>query len=287
MTPDLPANRLLLLTRRRTGSNFEGLGLLRPCYPWWKLKAHVYDQTAIGMERWAVPTPRVRFDFEKLRTQAEVSNEDIKTMVANAKETAKRYRTHELGYLSGPDGIDFDTFGDGAFNPQLPETVLNLCDRQMLMPWGLQFLLLGTNDTGSRAVGEVQASFFRRIAINGLDYVAAQIGGTDAPGSGTVGRLMRWNFPDLDESEWPRLQHEGLDPGPLLDVISSLGFLATTGVLTPTNDLENMIRQAFKAPVLTEENKRSPDERIAGGSPAAAAQALMRDRAARLGRQSA
>ncbi len=277
----VPANKILLLTRRRTGSNFEGLGLLRPGYAWWKLKGHVYDMLAIGMERWAVPTPIVRTDLEKLRTQGGLTAPTIKAMIDNAQETVKAYLSHEQAYLSTVEGVTFDVFGAGAFDAAAPEAVVNLCDRQMLFPWGLQFLTLGVNDTGSRAVGEMQASFFRRLVVNGNDYVAATVGGTDSPGSGTCGRLMRWNFPDLDEGEWPRLEHEGLDPGPLLDLVGQMPALVQAGLVTPRDAVERFILKAFRAPDLPDAEGRPIDERLPMASPLGAAVGLM-DRTRRL-----
>jgi len=41
-TPEpIPANKLLLLTPNRTGSNFEGAGMLRPVWWWWRTKQRV------------------------------------------------------------------------------------------------------------------------------------------------------------------------------------------------------------------------------------------------------
>ena len=62
-TPEpIPANKLLLLTLNKTGSNFEGVGMLRPVWWWWRTKQRVSNLMCVGLDRWAVPTPKVKVD---------------------------------------------------------------------------------------------------------------------------------------------------------------------------------------------------------------------------------
>ena len=58
----IPANKLLLLTLNKTGSNFEGIGMLRPVWWWWRTKQRVSNMMCVGLDRWAVPTPKVTID---------------------------------------------------------------------------------------------------------------------------------------------------------------------------------------------------------------------------------
>lgn len=274
--PTVPAEKVLLFTHARTGANFEGVGLLRPCWFPWTLKKHAYDQIAIGVERWAVPTPVVTYDMRALR-DAGFTPPQIATMIANANESLKAYVGHESAYLGAPTGITFSAFGDNVGQHLMPGEVVKECNREMLMAFGLQFLMLGVSDTGSRAVGDVQASFFRRQAVNGLDLVAAVVGGAPGPGRGLVGRLMRWNFPTLPPEEWPRLEHRGLDPGPLLELLTALPALGQSGFVTPTDAMENAILDGFRQPPLAKAFGRDPTERAAMGSPLGAAASLMTD----------
>lgn len=275
--PRIPANRLVLFTHGLTGSNFEGLGLLRPCYFPWKLKTHLGDMMAIGAERWAVPTPIIEIDEDELRAR-HYDEAAIEKMVERAKASVKKLLSHAAGYLSTVKGISFSTYGEGAFNGAMPRELAEWCDRQILTAFGLQFLLLGINDTGSRAVGQVQETFFRRMAIDGLDHVAAVVGGEAGPGRGTVGRLMQWNFPDLDEGEYPRLRHEGLDTAPVLEFLDQLPALINSGAFTPDNATEAAVRNVLRLPPLAEDAQRDHLERMATGNPVGAATALMSQR---------
>lgn len=275
-----PANKLILLTHGQTGGNFEGCGMLRPIWFAKRMKSHAWDQIAIGIERWAVPTPWVQIDVKALTEQG-YSPAEIATMTANARESAKNYVGHESGYLSSAAGINFSAFGGDMGAALMPREVVRECNAEILTAFGLQFLMLGVNDSGGgRALSSDHSSFFRRLCIQGLDQVAATVGGDAGPGTGTLGRLMAWNFPSLDPAEWPRLTHEGLDPGPLLDLLPALTAAAGAGLITPRNALENLILTAIKAPPLTEEEEeaRGIDQRLASGSPIGAAASLFSER---------
>lgn len=240
----VPANKLVLLTLDRTGQNYAGRGLLRPCWYYWKLKTHALDMLAIAAERFAVPTPRVRVNRKEAQ---EASGYDdagaLNTAIDNAKAQAKAYTSHELAYLTEVAGVTFDTFG-ADFDPARLIAVVDHCDQQIYQAFLLGFMRLGVNDTGSRAVGEVQETFFRRAGVNILDYVAQVIGGPAGPGMGTAGRLLRWNFPSLPESEYPRLVHEGLTPSPLLAQLPNIIAAKGAGLLTWTREDEQDLRGA-------------------------------------------
>ena len=59
----IPAKYLLLFTLNREGSNYEGISALRPCYGNWWRKNNFNKINAIGIEKFAVPTPTDR-DWE-------------------------------------------------------------------------------------------------------------------------------------------------------------------------------------------------------------------------------
>lgn len=271
----IPAHKLVLMTLDRTGQNYEGRGLLRPCYFPWKLKAHALDMLGMGLERWGSPVPVVTIDEQKLINEGRDAS-SIATAQAEAEAQAKALVAHDRGYLTTFAGVEFGQFG-GTFNPAGAAEVIALCDRQIAQAFLLGFLQLGVSDTGSRSVGEVQETFFGRAAANFLDQIAAAIGGPAGPGSGTVGRLLWWNFgAALPPRMYPRLCHDGLDESPLLEMAGAVPGLITAGVLTPTDDLENAFRAGLGVEPLPEPFRRSPSERkaVAAGPLAAFAERL-------------
>jgi hypothetical protein len=278
-TPEpIPANKLLLLTLNRTGSNFEGIGMLRPVWWWWRTKQRVSNLMCVGLERWAIPTPKVKVDRSQAEQQG-LTDSDLSAMIDDAADQAQAFLATEQSFLVESPVIQFDSYG---MTPNLysqgPLDIIKECDNQISQAFLAQFANLGISDTGSRSVGEVHLSVFRRAAINLCDIVASQISGADRRGGGTIGRLIRWNYGYIDPSKLPRLTHTGLDTDDLAESLGMLPGLVQSGLLTPDDELERAIRERLGAGDLPEVAERSPLDRTAkqGGGVAALAETLMK-----------
>jgi len=278
----IPANKLLLLTLNKTGSNFEGVGMLRPVWWWWRTKQRVSNLMCVGLDRWAVPTPKVKVD----RSQAEalgLSDGDIDAMIEDAEAQAQSFISAEQSYLVENGAVSFETY---AATPNLyasgPIEIIAKCDSQISSAFLTQFADLGNTETGARSVGEIHLSVFRRSAINLCDLVASQVSGVDRRGGGTIGRLIRWNYGLVDPSKLPKLTHTGLDTDDLAESLSMLPGLVQSGLLTPDDELERAIRERLGAGDLPEDAQRSALERTSsvkgGGAMAALTEQLIKRR---------
>jgi hypothetical protein len=269
----IPSNKLLLLTLNKTGSNFEGVGMLRSVWWWWRTKQRVSNLMCVGLDRWAVPTPKVKVD----RSQAEslgLTDGDIDAMIEDAEAQAQAFISAEQSYLVENGAVSFDTY---AAQPNLyaqgPLEIITKCDSQIAAAFLTQFADLGNTETGARSVGEIHLSVFRRAAINLCDIVAGQVSGVDRRGGGTIGRLIRWNYGLVDPSKLPRLTHTGLDTDDLAESLGMLPGLVQAGLLTPDDELERAIRERLGAGDLPEDAQRSALERtssLKGGAGVAA-----------------
>jgi len=217
----------------------------------------------IGLDRWAVPTPKVVVD----RSQAEamgLTDADINAMVEDAEAQARAFLSTEQSYLVETAAVKFESYAE---TPNLyasgPLDIITKCDSQIASAFLTQFADLGNTETGARSVGEIHLSVFRRAAINLCDIVAAQISGPDRRGGGTIGRLVRWNYGFVDPSKLPKLVHTGLDTDDLAESMGMLPQLVTAGILTPDDELERAIRERLGAGDLPEEASRSAIERTA------------------------
>lgn len=259
----IPANKLVLFTLDQTGSNFEGSGLLRPCWYYWQLKQRTSNLLAVATNRWAVPTPKVVVD----RSVAEQNGYDDATlsqMIEDASYQAQAYLSQDQGYLVENNCVKFETYGDSSFSPDGALKVIQECDNQIASAFLSQFMNLGISDTGSRSVGEIHLSVFRRSCINFLDLVCSVISGCDRAGGGTIGRLIKWNYGEIENSKLPRLTHMGLDNDQLVDALSQLPALVSSNLITPDNQLERAIRQRIGAGDLPIE--KSIENRQQGGN---------------------
>ncbi len=283
-TPEpIPANKLLLLTLNRTGSNFEGVGMLRPVWWWWRTKQRVSNLMCVGLDRWAVPTPKVVVD-RAVAEQIGLTDGDIDAMIDDAEAQAQAFISAEQSYLVENSAVKFDTY---AAQPNLyadgPINIITKCDSQIAAAFLSQFADLGNTETGARSVGEIHLSVFRRAAINLCDLVAAQVSGIDRRGGGTIGRLIRWNYGAVDPSKLPKLTHTGLDTDDLADSLQMLPGLVQAGLITPDDELERVIRAKLGAGDLPEDAQRDPMTRVTssgsgGGGVSALAEQLIQRR---------
>lgn len=262
----IPANKILLLTLNKTGSNFEGVGLLRPCWWWWKEKQRTANLMSVGVERWAIPTPIVQVDRSVIESNG-YSTEEVNQMIQEAELQAANYISQKQGYLVENSVVKFDVFGSGEFNPAGALQVISECDNQISQAFMAQFMNLGISDTGSRAVGEIHLSVFRRACINFLDLVASAISGQDRRGAGTIGRLINFNYGKIEPTKLPRLTHSGLDNDQLVDSLNSLPALVQSQLLTPDDNLERAIRQRIGAGNLPLEAQRTSQDRSVANNP--------------------
>ena len=258
----IPANKLLLLTLNRTGSNFEGAGMLRPVWWWWRTKQRVANLMCVGVDRWAVPAPKVKVNREAAE-RAGLTDSDVNTMIDEAEDQAQAFLSAEQSYLIENGVVTFDSYAAAPnLYAQGPLDIIRECDNQISQAFLAQFANLGITDTGSRSVGEVHLSVFRRAAINLCDLVASAINGVDRRGAGTIGRLIRWNYGPVDPSKLPRLTHAGLDNDELADSLEMLSELVQSGILTPDDDVERAIRSRLGLGDLPDVAVRTVEDRI-------------------------
>jgi hypothetical protein len=259
----IPANKLLLLTLNRTGSNFEGSGMLRPVWWWWRTKQRIANMMCVGADRWAIPAPKIKID-RSVAEQQGLTDSDINAMIDEAEAQAQAFLSAEQSYLIDNPVVSFETYSAAPnLYAQGPLDIIRECDNQISQAFLAQFANLGITDTGSRSVGEVHLSVFRRAAINLCDIVAGAVSGVDRRGGGSIGRLIRWNYGAVDPSKLPRLSHSGLDTDDLAESLAMLPQLVTSGLLTPDDELERAIRERLGAGDLPEEAQRSSVERSA------------------------
>lgn len=225
--PVIPAGQLVLLTRGGSGLNFAGRGLLRGCFALWRLKRHLIDMVAIGAERAAVGVPWLQTDWPAAEA-AGVSRADYDADLEVAREALDSLVAQDRHWIESGPGVQFAQIG-GDFDvgkSLLPG--LEYCDRGILRAMLVQFLALGMSDaSGSRALGEVVETFFRRNAAQGLDRVAGVMNGAkaapDAP-NGVIGSWVEYNHGPVDPRLLPRLGHSGLTVAPIVQLAQANGI---------------------------------------------------------------
>ena len=127
----IPSNKMILLTLNKTGSNFEGVGMLRSCWWWWRTKQRVSNMMLVGLDRWAVPTPKVTVD-RSVAEQQGYTQSDIEAMIDEAEAQAQNFLSSEQSYLVESSAVKFDNY---SVMPNLysqgPIDIITKCDSQI------------------------------------------------------------------------------------------------------------------------------------------------------------
>ena len=269
----IPANKLLLINIGQTGSNWAGVGMLRPAHWYWATKQRVSNLLLVAAERWSVPTPKIIIDRSVANEQG-YTDTDIDSMIDSAESQASSFMSAENAYLVEGQAVKFDVYAPAPSFQQGPLQILERCNAEIMSAFLTEFSILGQTSTGARSVGEIHNNTFRRACIMLLNRIGDAISGVDRPGGGTIGRLIRWNFGSVPQSKLPRLRHYGLDTDELADALQMLPALVTAGLLTPDNTLEHAIRDRLGATQLTEDQQRTSEERKMPLSPVGGAMQL-------------
>jgi hypothetical protein len=231
---EVDGNKLVVVTLFRTGDNLNGRSLFRPCWGAYQLKLHALKQLGYGLDRWAVPFPVVESDWVAAQA-AGMMIEDFKAELAQQQAVASRLQSRDAAYATSSPFVRMGVLGEGAFDPTKIQVVLNMLNEEMLTAVGAQFLQLGVGgQEGSRSIGEVHESTFRRGAINLLDLVANAVGGSERPGGGTGATLLRWEYyhPTVcPPEEMPVLEHRGLKAQALIKALNVIPNLVASDVL--------------------------------------------------------
>lgn len=222
----IPASKLFLLTRNRQGSDFGGEGLMRPAERWIALAAHALDSMGVATERWAIPFPRIRVDYEAAAAQGYAEGQ-LEQEIADKAAEAEALVGHEESFVVDTPAIAWETYG-GDLDPSAVIAVLDECDAQIAKAFGTQFLRLGVSDTGARNVGEVHRDVLTAACVNDLDYIRGEVERQLAA------PLLMWNFGlGPGDPRAPRLEHSGVEVNKLADVIAYIPALTAAGHLPP------------------------------------------------------
>jgi len=256
----IPADKILLFTNNKTGSNFEGVGLLRPCYFWFNQKQSLANLAGLGFSRWTAPTPVIKISREAVEA-GRYSDEDVDTMIQNAAIQASNYASLEQSFLVSNSVVSFEVFGGSSsgFDAGQLKDYLQHIDQQMSDAFLQNFLNLGFSSTGSRSVGEVHSEYFRLACLNTLEYICSVFNGKNRSGAGLVGRLLGYNFGEVPYNKYPRLIAYGLDTDELSKSLFSLPQLVQSGLLNPDEGLLDSIREKLGIPL---QKKVNPNEQV-------------------------
>jgi hypothetical protein len=230
---DLPGRHLLVASLEKEGDLYEGVSLLRSCYGAWKRKNFYLKLMALGIERNAVPTPYAEVPDVKQNT----------AQYQNLIASLQAYTSHEKSFLTYPANWKIG-FLDSKFDPEKLKSAIDMEDAQMVSAFMANFLLLGSTQSGSRAVSMDQSEFF----MGSLQYIADE---ALAPfNHKLIPEIVRMKYGPQDA--YPIAKVNGISDRGGKELAESLKLLAESQVVQPDDELEEHTRRRYKFP------KKSP-----------------------------
>ena len=235
---DIPDCFLLNFALKQEGANYEGISMLRPCYGPWKRKDVYLKLNAIGIEKFAVPTPLV-----KVPAGLSHNTEDYTNLIASLES----YVQHSNGYLIYPDGYTID-LKTNAYDPSKVEESINNEDKRIAKGFLAQFLELGMSGGGAYALSNDLSDFM----LSGLERIATEIEGPI--NQDLIPALVKMNRGPREV--YPKLKHSGISDKAGKELSDILKQLGDGKWLTPEDADETHLRRRLQLPARTGQGAR-------------------------------
>lgn len=241
---EIPEEKLLILTNNKEGDDVTGQSVLRAAYKHYKYKDVLYRISGVAADRYGVGIPHVELPAEGY---GDADKEKI-------EEALENLRSNEKSYLLTPPGYKVQILTPNG-NPQGAQidTLIDHHNRMIFVSILAQFLMLGSDGTGSMALSGDHSSFFLNHIEDKAKYFASQVN-TQA-----IKRFVDLNY---GEQEWyPELRHAPLGSKDVKALAETLSILNMAGLLDPDTDLKKWARQIVDAPELTDEQIAEQEEK--------------------------
>jgi len=229
---EIPRSKLLIFSNDQEGDNYAGYSLFRPAWKSYIIRDRLYRIQAIGLERAYMGVP--------VADLPEGYSDDLRDL---ARSIVESLRTDEQAGVIKPLDLGLEILKGELQGPAMQQAIAHH-NRQILLSQLAQFLDLGSGQaSGAYALSSDHSELFlNAIAAKG-NYIAQVI--NQEPG---LPSLMRFNFPNVDREQLPRLQHGDIGQKALDRLGRALQALGQWGFLTPDDATEDRLRQMLDLP---------------------------------------
>lgn len=256
---ELPASKVSLFSWNRTGNNYRGVSQFRPVYYPIRVREQLVKLLGVSSVREGAGIP-IAFTTDKSAKLSDESRKDLQKFLENCV-------FHENAAAVMPSGWQMDwVYSQGANKGHVLDSYNGLGIVILQQVQG-QHLVLGTNETGSRSVGEVHTAQSRNFARGVIAFVCGVFNGVGRrPYTGLVRKLVEANFgPQL---AYPKLTltlpRSELGPNEKADAISKS---VAAGALTILARDENALRKDLGLEPIEESERTAELERKAALAP--------------------
>lgn len=232
----IPVEKLLVFVHEQEGSNYQGVSVLRQARKDWFIKERLQRINTVMLEKRSAG-----IDVVKLGQGATPADKTA------AESAVRTIRTHERAYMVETDSVEYrvEGLGQGGIVDPLPS--IEYHDFMILRGILAEFLGMGAGDSGSLAMHKDKSSFF----LMALEAIAKDI--TWVINKHLVPQWVEYNWGPMPK--YPKFVHSRLDRRDVGLVAQSLAQLATGGYITPTDDVEDTLRELLDLPEIAEEDR--------------------------------
>jgi hypothetical protein len=238
-----------------------GRSIFRGAYEDWYFKRQAKRIESIGMERDLAGLPAMGVPPELLSIHA---TEDQKNLKAHLMKVLKNIRNDEQGAVMYP--LAYDENGNKIYDLSLMSTggsrqfdtdkIIQRYDHRIALAAMADFMLLGASGSsavGSNAMHRDKTSVFAQAVKAFIDVIAAELNRRAVPA------LMDQNA--FRMSDYPKIEHSGLDDVDMKDLGDYLSKLATTGIqLFPNPELERAVLEVADLPAPIDPAKQAEND---------------------------
>lgn len=256
--PFIPAESLLLFTHDQEGDDYNGIGLLRSLEAVYHRKNKAFLKIDHFLDSRSVPIIEIDDEAAADGADAACSPVKVQDQLAAARAGAMDLHMGRAAFLESYSKVKFSNTLMLEHSPEKAQAILDAARYEILSVFFVQFLMLGVTDSGSRSVGEVHESFFRRASINVLDYICSIFNGEWAAGKGLAGAYAYMNADEeLPTDALPKLKHKNLEVDPALEQFSNILAAQDKGLIGfVSREDQQHLRNILGLPQLqVEENK--------------------------------
>ena len=244
---EMDAKHLILMNIDQEGDNFEGISLLRPCYGPWFRKNNYFKINAVGIEKFAVPTPIVKVPTGKF--DSNIFNRIINII--------KNYVTHQNNFVTVPDGYDIE-LNNNNYDPSKVENSIDKEDARIAKAFLANFLNLDGGG-GSNALSNDLSDFF----YSGISYIISEF--CQPVNKQLIPSLVKMNLGE--RARYPKLAITGVTDRAGEELAKVLDLLAKNKIVIPDDELEDQVRKRYGLTVKSEEGQREVGAPAPTGEP--------------------
>lgn len=227
----IPSDLLLIFTIEKEGDN-NGFPICRPMYGAYKRKLLMQELKMIGIERSAIPTPKV-----KIPASVDVNSEEY----INAKSQIASFTSAENSYLMYPEGWEVDLVTN-TFDPSRLEASIKAENEEMAGSIIASFLELGTGGNGGAyALGNDLSDFFLSVIESFPRSICATINRELIPS------LVKLNYGDKI-TKYPELVCSNIADKAGKEFMEVLTGFTRDGLINPDEQIEDYVRKKYNLP---------------------------------------